>query len=90
MGIKGVKPTLLITQQKKNKAGIKITSIHKEKDENIRQEQQDDDRLEKQHIVNRMTKMEKESVFHDIQHRIQIFDFWETQFRVCSMNYIFQ
>lgn len=59
MGIKGVKPTLLITQLKKNKAGIKITSIHKEKDENIRQEQQDDDRLEKQHIVNRMTKMEK-------------------------------
>lgn len=39
----------------------------------MRQEQQNDDRFEKKHIVNRMTKME--SVFYDIQHRIQIFDF---------------
>lgn len=37
------------------------------------QEQQHDDRFEKQQLVNKMIKME--SVFHDIQHRRQIFDF---------------
>lgn len=41
----------------------------------MRQEQQHDDRSEKQHVINRMTKMEKGSVFHDIQHKRQIFDF---------------
>lgn len=56
----------------------------------MKQEQQDDERFEKQHIVNRMTKMEKESVFYDIQHLRQIFDFWETSFTEHSMNYIFQ
>lgn len=35
----------------------------------MRQEQQHDDRFEKEHIVNRMTKMER--VFHDFQHRRQ-------------------
>lgn len=39
----------------------------------MRQEEQHDDRYEKQHIVNMMTKME--SVFHDIQNRKQILDF---------------
>lgn len=39
----------------------------------MKQEEQHDDRYEKQHIVNTMTKME--SVFHDIQNRKQILDF---------------
>lgn len=38
-------------------------------------QEQNDDRSEKQNIVNRMTKMEKGNVFHDIQCRRQIFDF---------------